>query len=119
MYSVIFQSQLQRHVRLATKLGCLPFLWSSSEERLYFTGRRALLPLITFQMLFLAFYTVAQFLHTLTGSYTIQQKMMALVFSSVYYTATSMMFNWGHDKVPMEMINAFLNFEKKFKKGQF
>jgi hypothetical protein len=62
-------------------------------------------------------YVTAEFAFLYRSNLPVTQKMMALFFAAIYFTALGYGFNWNLDKSPVELLNGFLEFEKVFFQG--
>lgn len=118
MLSITFLPHLKQHVRLARLICCLPFEWGPYTDNLIPLKGKLHRVLVRGQMMLQLVHTICQLIFTAGSTRSTNTKMQTMVFTSIYVTGHFLRWNWQLDTVAMELLNSFINFERKFFHGK-
>lgn len=118
MFSAIFLKPMMPHLKLANSLHVLPFCWDLESKRVLPIYSGFTLNKIRIHLGAIFVYTVLQFIMQTTSPYPLTRKMVGIAFSLIYVTSFGFQWNRSFDTSPISMLNAFMDFERQFVKGQ-
>lgn len=113
----VFLLHLKRHLINARYMASLPYTWDSANNTLKPVKSLRVKKFLRFSMISQFIYAILQLVLTAWSGHPLGKKLLAMVFTSIYFCGLAFRWNVKLDLIAMHLLNTFLKFEPNYVAG--
>ncbi|OXA46953.1 hypothetical protein Fcan01_18363 [Folsomia candida] len=113
MYQTEFGRFLEYRLKLSNIFNCLPFDFDKNSGRLTKSKSIRQIYIFKLQCVLTVIYAMAMFLHICIGQLTVSGRLQGVAMLLGYVMASIVKWNYSIDIAPIQVVNAFLDFEAR------
>ncbi|OXA46683.1 hypothetical protein Fcan01_18151 [Folsomia candida] len=110
----VFLLHLKRHLINARYMASLPYTWDSANNTLKPVKSLRVKKFLRFSMISQFIYAILQLVLTAWSGHPLGKKLLAMVFTSIYFCGLAFRWNVKLDLIAMHLLNTFLKFEPNY-----